>query len=202
MSRFYSFLYRVGMTPWEQDSDSLAPQFGTFLDAEEQARGTPYGRALDLGCGRGRWSMVLAKRGWDVVGVDIVPTAVHEARRCAQEADVDIEFFEGDVTALRNAGLHGKFDFFLDVECFNHLKDDQRREMGQEVNALSSTNATMLLLIWSRARRGPFPPGATPQDLTSAFPGWKITDEYPHGGDLPAPLKRFADPRWYRLARS
>jgi len=201
MSRWYRFLYRVGFTPWEQDSDSVGGQLDELLTREESDRDAPYGAALDLGCGTGRWSVELAKRGWDVVGVDVVPKAIRAARQRAQETGVHIDFVEADVAELRAAGIAPGFSFFLDVECFNHLGDSQRAAVGREVNAVASPSATMLLLAWTRARRGPLPPGASADDLTTAFRGWQIVEEAPYEGDLPKPLQSVA-PRWYRLARA
>src|ERR1700755_3306777 len=40
-------------------------------------------RVLDVGCGVGRWSRLLAARGGLVTGVDISPTMITEARRRA-----------------------------------------------------------------------------------------------------------------------
>jgi SAM-dependent methyltransferase len=202
VSRWYRFMYRVGFTPWESDTETatMTPQIGTLLAFEEARREPPYGPALDLGCGTGRWSVELARRGWQVVGVDVVPKAIRAARRRAQAAGVDVAFFEGDVTALRDSGVGSGFSFFLDVECFNHLNDSQRQAMGREVDAIASADATLLLLVWARARRGPLPPGASREDLERAFPGWQIIEEQPYGGDLPRPLRNIA-PRWYRLAR-
>lgn len=203
LSRYYRFLYRVGFTPWEEDADGLAPQLGALLAREEAGRAPPYGRALDLGCGSGRWSVELAGRGWQVTGIDVVPAAVAAARRRAQAADLDVCFVEGDVTALRRAGVDGvgsSFSFFLDIECFNHLSDSQRLAMGTEVDAVAAADASMLLLAWARARRGPLPAGAEAADLRKAFPGWRVVGDEPYAAALPLPLRNVA-PRWYRLAR-
>jgi SAM-dependent methyltransferase len=201
MSRWYRFMYRVGFKPWEQDSPNARRQLAGLLTLEEASREAPYGRALDLGCGTGRWTVELARRGWQVVGVDVVPTAIEAARRRAREANVDVAFFDGDVTALHSAGVGSGFSLLLDVECFNHLSDSQRVAVGREVSAVALPDATMLLLVWARARRGPLPPGANRDDLTTAFSGWRIVDEHAYEGELPRPLKNIA-PRWYRLARA
>ena len=200
MSRWYRFLYSAGFTPWEDDSVSVGEQLDGLLTREESERHDSYGKALDVGCGTGRWSVELARRGWDVIGVDVVPKAIRAAQRRAQDAGVEAEFIEGDVTALRSTDITPGFSFILDVECFNHLSDAQRAKLGREVNAVASPSATMLLLVWTRARRGPLPPGAGPDDLTTAFQGWRIVDEDPYAGDLPRLLRSTA-PRWYRLAR-
>ena len=201
MSRWYRFLYGIGLTPWDSGSEDVAEQLEPLMAVEEAGRPSPFGRALDLGCGTGRWSVALAQRGWEVVGVDVVPKAIRAARRRADVAGADIAFHEGDVTALTDAGLHRDFSFFLDVECFNHLGEPQRAAMGEQVTALAGPDATMLLLAWTRARRGPLPPGASDDDVQSAFAGWQIVDQHPYTGLLPGPLKRAA-PRWIRLARS
>jgi SAM-dependent methyltransferase len=201
MSRWYRFMYGVGFKPWEADAATVALQLDPLLALEEARRERPFGSALDLGCGTGRWSVELARRGWTVVGVDVVPKAIHSAQRRARETGVDVAFVAGDVAALRRAGVGTGFSFFLDVECFNHLSDSQRAAVGSEVNAVASPDATMLLLVWARAHRGPLPRGASADDLTRAFSGWKIVDEIAYDGELPRPLKNIA-PRWFRLARS
>ena len=201
MSRWYRFMYRVGFRPWEQDAAQVGSELEELLSLEEQGREPPFGRALELGCGSGPWSLELARRGWDVVGIDVVPKAIELARDRARTAGLDVSFVQGDVTALGQAGVGADFAFFLDVECFNHLNDAQRLAVGQEVNAVAAADATMLLLVWSRRRRGPLPPGAAEEDLRRAFQGWRIVEERAYQGKLPAPLRGTA-PRWYRMARA
>ena len=201
MSRFYRFVYAVGFEPWEQDAENVAPQLRSLLAREEADREAPYGSALDLGCGTGRWSVELAERGWDVTGIDLIPKAVQGARRRAEQADVEARFIEGSVTTMRAADVGTGFRLLLDVECFNHLSDEQRAAVGTEVDAVAGPEAAILLLVWARARRGPFPPGADSGDVAAAFPGWKIADQEPYQGELPRPL-RGINPRWYRLVRS
>jgi SAM-dependent methyltransferase len=201
MSRFYRFAYTVGFTPWEADAENVAPELRSFVGRAESGRERPFGAALDLGCGRGRWSVELAERGWDVTGIDVISKAVLGARRRAEEAGVAARFVEGSVTALREAGVGSGYRLVLDVECFNHLGDEERAAVGREVDAVAGADATIILLVWSRARRGPFPPGATGDDVARAFPGWRIVDEKAYQAKLPPPLRRIK-PRWYRLSRA
>ena len=126
------------------------------------------------------------------MGVDVVAKAIRRARRRAQDEGVDVTFIEGDVTALHDADIGTGFSFVLDIECFNHLNDAQRAAIGREVNAATTSEATMLMLVWRRARRGPLAPGARPEDLTSAFPGWEIVGEQAYAGKLPHPLRSIA----------
>lgn len=201
MSRFYRFAYAVGLTPWEADAENVAPELRSFVGRVEDGLDRPFGAALDLGCGRGRWSVELADRGWDVTGIDVIPKAVLGARRRAEESGVGARFVEGSVTALREAGVGTGYRLVLDVECFNHLDDEDRAAVGREVDAVAGPDAAIILLVWSRARRGPLPPGATRDDVAAAFPGWRVVDEKAYQAKPPRPL-RGIKPRWYRLARA
>ena len=200
MSRFYSLAYALGFTPWETDAENVAPELRSFVGRVEDGSGRPFGAALDLGCGRGRWSVELAQRGWDVTGIDVVPKAVLGARQRAEEAGVTARFIEGSVTSLRDAGVGTGYRLVLDVECFNHLSHEDRVAVGIEVDAVAGPNAAIILLVWSKARRGPFPSGATRDDVSAAFPGWRVVAEKPYQARLPLPL-RGIKPTWYRLAR-
>lgn len=51
---------------------------------------------LDAGCGTGRVAIELARHGADIVGVDIDPSMIGEARRRAPE----LEWVESDLAAL------------------------------------------------------------------------------------------------------
>lgn len=201
LAYWYRVLYSVGFTPWEQDTENVIPQLRSLLTRVEADRELSYGPALDLGCGTGRWSVELAQRGWDVTGIDLIPKAVLGARRRAEKAGVDARFIEGSVTALREANVGTGFRLLLDVECFNHLNDEQRTAVGREVDAVAGPDAAILLLVWARGRRGPLPPGATSGDVAAAFVGWRIVSEEPYQGKLPRPL-RGINPRWYHLVRS
>ncbi len=49
--------------------------------ADWEARGAAPGRALDLGCGGGRDSLELLRRGWQVLAVDAEAAAIESLRR-------------------------------------------------------------------------------------------------------------------------
>ena len=64
-------------------------------------------RVLDVGCGPGRHSLALARRGIDVVGVDHSATFIELARNAADEENLGAEFRELDV---REINEHDAFD--------------------------------------------------------------------------------------------
>jgi SAM-dependent methyltransferase len=65
-----------------------------FVDALLQRHGGR--RVLDAGCGTGRVAIELARRGYEVVGVDIDPTMLDTARRKAG----DLQWVLGDLSRL------------------------------------------------------------------------------------------------------
>ncbi len=59
---------------------------------------TPGSAVLDVGCGTGRHSIELAKRGFTMTGVDLSQGMLEQARAAALEASVDIEWVRADVS--------------------------------------------------------------------------------------------------------
>ena len=57
-------------------------------------------RILDVGCGAGFFSVLLAKEGYQVTGVDLTPDMVENARTLAAEEKTDCEFFVMDAENL------------------------------------------------------------------------------------------------------
>jgi hypothetical protein len=108
----------------------------------------------------------------------------------------------GDATALRRGDIGGAADFFLDVGCFHHLPGPGRQAMAAAITAAAAPAATLLLLAFSPARRGPLPAGASRSQIQAAFPGWEILADQPADiSGMPRPLRDSA-PRWYRLRLS
>lgn len=72
------------------------------------------GRVLEVGTGTGRVALELAERGFEVVGVDLAPTMLRQARAKLAAADPQvagrIALVQGDMTAL---SVEGPFDAAL-----------------------------------------------------------------------------------------
>jgi 2-polyprenyl-3-methyl-5-hydroxy-6-metoxy-1,4-benzoquinol methylase len=60
-------------------------------------------RILDVGCGPGRHSLDLARRGFVTVGIDISAGLIEVAQCAAQEEDLQAEFYVGDARELEFA---------------------------------------------------------------------------------------------------
>lgn len=201
MSVPYRLFYRLGFTPWEDAED--IPEFVeevSALVAREEGGGAPHGRALDLGCGSGIWGVLMAKRGWQVTGVDYSEKALERARERVRDENVDVELVRGDVTALSKSGVGSGFRLVLDTGTFHGLDADQRSAMGREVDAIAADDAIVILLVWNPKWRGPFPRGVSHDEIRSAFPGWTLSDE--GESSYPPPSFLRADEHWYRLSRA
>jgi len=64
--------------------------FDTFLGASR-------GRVVDLGCGTGSVSALLAFRGHSVLGVDLSPEMIERAKHKSRRDELDCQFVVGDV---------------------------------------------------------------------------------------------------------
>ena len=200
----YRLAYAIGFHPWE-DLAAHAPFAGKLLELvarAEDGSGPPYGRALDLGSGSGVWGVELAKRGWQVTGIDHVEKALRRARERIEAAGVEMRLVSGDVTALRGAGVGSGFRLLLDTGTFHGLTDPQRMAMGNEVTAVAAPDATLILDCFAPRHRGPLPRGASRADVERAFPEWRITDVEVADTE-PDPIARLFsfDERFYRLRR-
>jgi 2-polyprenyl-3-methyl-5-hydroxy-6-metoxy-1,4-benzoquinol methylase len=76
-------------------------------------------KALDVGCGVGRWSRVLAVQGARVTGVDISPTMTAEAARRTQ--GLDCRFVVAD---LANFDTGERHSLVVGVTVLQHILDD------------------------------------------------------------------------------
>jgi SAM-dependent methyltransferase len=200
MSTGYRLAYRFGFTPWEQAGVGFGPQLASLLDREEVGLASPYGKALDVGCGTGAHAIELARRGWQVTGVDAVAKALTAAREKVAATDAEVRFVEGDATRLE-ASVGDGYRFLLDVGCFHGFKPSQRDDYARGASAVTDPGGTLLMFAFGPGRRGPLPRGASREEIVAAFKGWELNhDEAAETAGMPGPLKN-SEPRWYRLTR-
>lgn len=93
----------------------------------------PRARILDVPCGYGRHAVELARRGFQVTGVDISPKLLAQAREAARTRGVAAEFRRGDMRRLRYRqrfdavlNLFTSFGYFGDREDLEVLKGFRR----------------------------------------------------------------------------
>lgn len=134
--------YETGQIPW--DDQYPPPELIALAERLDP------GWALDLGSGYGRTSIYLAKRGWQVDGVEFVPQAVEESRRRAKEAGVErlTCFHVADVTNL--GILQGSYDLAVDIGCMHTLTIPELESYRDELKRLLRRGATYLLFAHLR----------------------------------------------------
>lgn len=196
--------YRIGFHPWEDlvEHPPYAGKLTELFEREEDGRPPPYGRALDVGCGSAVWGVELARRGWEVTGIDIVDKALRRGEERAEAEGVELRLVRADVTALREADVGSGYTLVLDTGTFHDLTGPQREAMGREVSAVAAPEATVLLDCFAPRRRGPLPRGASREEIEAAFPRWRVTDVEVADDDPDALARLFRfEERFYRLRR-
>lgn len=156
--------YRWDDTPWETGHPSTELQ---RVIREEQLAPC---RAIDLGCGTGANVVWLAQQGFDVVGVDVSPSAVERAR--ARAANVPVQFLVADLLALPDPGP--PFAFFFDRGCY-HLfrRSGQAERYVQTVAGLVTAGGRGLVLAGNaRERQQPGPPVVTEEEFRADWGPW------------------------------
>jgi len=100
---------------WEEFFDGHAPVYmdnsftkSTVEEVEfvlEELGLPPGSRILDVGCGAGRHTVELARRGYQVTGVDISAGMLAEAEKAAREAGVEVKLIHADATQFTSDKL-------------------------------------------------------------------------------------------------
>jgi len=86
-------------------------------------------KILDIGCGTGRHSIELTKRGYKVIGVDLSGNQIKRAREKAQEAGAAVDF---QIQDARKLSFAGEFDLAI-MLCEGGFSLMETDEMNFEI---------------------------------------------------------------------
>jgi SAM-dependent methyltransferase len=87
----------------------------------------PPRRILDLPCGQGRHAIELARRGYQVTGVDLSPYMLGVAKQRADAAGVQVRWLTGDMREpLRGERFDLVLNLFTSFGYFDDEADDQK----------------------------------------------------------------------------
>lgn len=103
------------------------------------------GKILDVGCGRGRNSLYLAKKGFRVYGIDISKSAIDSARK--KDVCKKANFMVGDLPKL---SFHDEFfDSIVDIGYFHTISPKHRRGYLDETFQILKFGGSFLLRCFS-----------------------------------------------------
>lgn len=194
--------YRTGTPPWVTG----APQPAVV---QLERAGLIRGRVLDIGCGTGEHTILLASLGYDVLGVDFAPHAVARARENAAAHGVQARF---EVADAMNLSGQPPFDTVLDSALFHIFDAADRARYIASLARTCRTGGVVHVLALSDRGRG-FGPQVSESAVRDAFgAGWLLESltETTYSGvvqqaqaetvGLP-PGTRVAEPAWLARAR-
>ena len=154
----YDWMYRRG-APWEGSTKS---DFVELLSSGRVSPETVGVRAIDIGCGIGDYSRMLADRGFEVCGIDLSPVAIERARSGVDREMTSPEFVNADLLDLP-AEVSEPFDLLVDIGTLDDFPRSRRPEAVDVITSLARSGS--VLYLWCFCGRD--------RDLPAvSFRGW------------------------------
>ncbi len=169
----WSARYDAGDTPW--DLGRPHPELERRL-AEDPGLGGPVGTAVVPGCGRGHDALALARAGWDVVAVDVAPSAVDLAREALAPLGGRVVHADALAVGPDDLGLDRPADLVLDHTLFCAVPLGRRAEIGGLCDRVLGPGGRLVSIVFPIGRDhgdgGP-PWGMAPDHVDAALgAGW------------------------------
>lgn len=134
-SPLYELLYAYRN---ENEANKLADLIEQKIPVEK------FPEIVDVGCGRGRHSITLAGRGYEVTGLDLSPQAIQKARRIAADRGLsNVKFVVRDM----RKPLADRFDAAINLfTTFGYFIDDeQNKRVLRSVNDMLKPGGLFLI---------------------------------------------------------
>ena len=104
-------------------------------------------KVLDLGCGTGVLSVVLARNGADVTAIDLTENATKMTQRNASLHNLNIRVIRAD--AERLALANESFDYVLSWGVLHHTENSE--QAFSEVSRILKPNGTGLIMVYHKS---------------------------------------------------
>ena len=167
MKKFMEMIYSQAKRPEDLLWHCISPSQLLF-DVVEQRRKP--GKALDLGCGAGVYSVYMAKNGFDVTGIDFVSKALAMAQEQAQAEKVKINWVHADILDWKSSE---QFDVILDSGTLHNISSKHLAQYKRQLLQWLSPQADYILSHWGKRHvfdwRPIGPIRRTRQQLVSIF---------------------------------
>ena len=153
------------------------PEVESFVTTAADHQGL--GRALDLGCGNGRHTELLADYGAAAVGIDVSRGLLSTAKRRQRDRGFAAAFCQGDAATLPFA--EATFTQILYVATLHHLRPEStRRESLAELGRLLQPGGVALVSAWSTAHDRFDAETAFDTTIEWTLPDGETVDRYYH----------------------
>jgi SAM-dependent methyltransferase len=140
MTAMYAKATRAEDLPWHQ---AEPPKL--LADAVESRPAG--GRALDVGCGAGTFAIYLAKHGFQVTGIDVIPKALELAAQRAKSEGVAIDFVNADILEWNPPS---PFDLVLDSGCLHSLIGGDPERYAERLRSWLAPGGDYVLGHWGK----------------------------------------------------
>ncbi len=102
-------------------------------------------KLLDIGCGEGRNAIFFARNGYDVTAFDSSPKGVEKTLRYAEQANVHISVFEGDINVFR---LSEPFDILFSTGVLQYVPPESRHGLFKNYREFTSPNGLNVFSVF------------------------------------------------------
>lgn len=103
-------------------------------------------RVLDVACGTGNQSIPAARKGAEVMGVDIAPNLIEQAKKRAADENLTIQFDEGDAENLPYADA----SFDLVMTMFGAMFAPRPERVAAELVRVCRPGGVIAMANWTR----------------------------------------------------
>lgn len=177
--------YQANTLPW--DRGTASPALRRWLEADALV----HGRILVPGCGRGHEAVELAKRGFQVTGLDIAPAALKLLQAELAAAGVDAELVCADALAWQPDTL---FDALYEQTCLCALQPEQWPAYERQLFDWLKPGGHLYALFMQTGREGGPPYHCDWNAMRALFPAgrWLWPEAEPERVDHPNGLFELA----------
>lgn len=164
--------YQTGDMPWEKGAPS--PGLVDFLAAHPEL---PRGRVLVPGCGCGHDARAWAAAGFEVVGLDLAPSAVRIAReRTPGSMAPLVRFLEGD---FLEGTPDEPFDWLFEHTLYCAVDPDRREAYRVAAGRWLQPGGNFLAVHYLIPDEAGPPFGTTPEEVRGRFsPDFELLDSW------------------------
>lgn len=141
------------------------------------------GSVLDLGCGEGRNALFLAKKGFDVTGIDISKEGIKKLERIAKEYNVKIKSFVQEISNFPCIN----YDIIMSIVTLHFFEKDEIGRLVEKIKNYTSENGLNIISVFTE--KNPykkFPYLFKQDELRNLYENWEIL----HYREFITPLKK------------